>query len=594
MNILDKTAHEQLETNGYVVLNALDDAEIKLALDLLHPLKEECIYRRGVHITFNQTLDERFKNLSQALISAYTPIIQKIIAGARLFQGSFIIKSPQSEVSVVPAHQDWTFVDEAQGQESFNLWIMLSDTEDDTGAIGFVPESHKSINQIRYAPESAFEGLRTINEQCPEERFVFHHLKKGQAILWNNKTVHMSYPNQSAESRIVLSFGLCGEKDQMKLFWKSPEKDAVLECNVPNDFYLHNNSLTLEEAFQKNILPPLANVVKEHHDKVLGSFVYFPSKAQTSALLKDVLQQILSKYTALLLKLKETQFFCSEDIGADAALSLQYTLYVLKNVGEAGEQIQYLKELATACYAHDLTSFKQPIQVTTLALVYLYQNRAFSEDLQQQIKQTIARQTSPAELLLPSKHSLLRHPFEYFRLCKKSNESAQYLQTHPTESIKNLCNWLLLPISDQQKKQVADQISQTFGALVKSSLGESHLFDLAFNILMAAEISGIEKSAVISDFETFISNQIDFLNFSELNIAYIICSYPDRNHLLLKALAKKIVAIWELHSNHLAEENRSFRGDSIILPYLSFAIAIRVITEILVCESSFSGCEASQ
>lgn len=226
MYLLNDEEQQSLDENGFVKFSLFNEEQAQYALGIYQKYNAEQVFQKGLHYTANQISEESYK-LTQLLLDDFSPVLQEKISNFKFIQSSFIVKKNSSPESLVPPHQDWSFVDESSRFNSYTLWIMVSEADEDMGAIGFVKESHKKLLQIRYTPEGQFPGLDYLQNTFKREEEEFFSLKKGEAVLWNNRTIHMTLPNLSNEDRVVMAFGLCDEEAQLKLYFKSPTEDKL-------------------------------------------------------------------------------------------------------------------------------------------------------------------------------------------------------------------------------------------------------------------------------------------------------------------------------------------------------------------------------
>ena len=118
-----------------------------------------------------------------------------------------------------PWHQDrpYYFVD---GKKNFSIWI-TTDYIQENSSLAFCRKSHLSGNE--YLPVS-FENKKIIgnndflkelnNEIIYEEStngIEIYNMKPGDAIIFNNKTIHKSMPSASDKSRSALSLRFIGD-----------------------------------------------------------------------------------------------------------------------------------------------------------------------------------------------------------------------------------------------------------------------------------------------------------------------------------------------------------------------------------------------
>lgn len=119
--------------------------------------------------------------------------------------------------SAVPAHQDWTHVDEDRFR-SMNIWIALQDVSESDGCLWFVPRSHRITTFLRSAPDypwpyrSAVALLSALKISVP--------LKAGECVCFNNAIVHGSFANLSGKQRLSVVGCLYSEQAQLVHYFR--------------------------------------------------------------------------------------------------------------------------------------------------------------------------------------------------------------------------------------------------------------------------------------------------------------------------------------------------------------------------------------
>jgi len=158
---------------------------------------------------------------------------------------------------VVPAHQDWSFVDkEEEGYSSVTCWIALVDTNMDNGGMGVIRGSHKFMQNHRPSP----------SPQCPvplsEHMFsIFPYLhtvdvKAGEVLMFDSRTIHASPPNTSDGLRLAAGVGVTQKDAQLVHYYLKPDGTfkTMLRYNVDEDFYLKYENATLAKMYDEGKL----------------------------------------------------------------------------------------------------------------------------------------------------------------------------------------------------------------------------------------------------------------------------------------------------------------------------------------------------
>jgi ectoine hydroxylase-related dioxygenase (phytanoyl-CoA dioxygenase family) len=115
---------------------------------------------------------------------------------AQVFTASYVVKEP-NPLSVVPVHQDWSFVDDEGEYCSTTCWIPLMDVNEENGALGIVTGSNNYYDVIRASPSPQTPHALADHYFTTFPYIKMVNMKAGEAIVFNNKTFHASPPNNS-------------------------------------------------------------------------------------------------------------------------------------------------------------------------------------------------------------------------------------------------------------------------------------------------------------------------------------------------------------------------------------------------------------
>ena len=153
----DEAIQAQFEKDGFVKLALLDEAEI----EDLASMREHYFPERGSVFFSSSYLDdfELKMEISERIKKTIESKIEEHFINYRLIGAAYLIKGvgPHSEM---PMHQDWTIVDERQFY-AVNIWIPLTDTNEENGTLELMKGSHRWNNALR-APTlpMSFDGLQ--------------------------------------------------------------------------------------------------------------------------------------------------------------------------------------------------------------------------------------------------------------------------------------------------------------------------------------------------------------------------------------------------------------------------------------------------
>jgi ectoine hydroxylase-related dioxygenase (phytanoyl-CoA dioxygenase family) len=111
-------------------------------------------------------------------------------------------KVPKVAAGAVPWHQDKSYWPGSNSNPVITVWIPLVDANLENGCLHIWPRTHKSDVMSYHAETYSGTGFLEIDEKhLKKSRAVPIPVKAGGAILFNDRCVHMSTPNNSDHVR---------------------------------------------------------------------------------------------------------------------------------------------------------------------------------------------------------------------------------------------------------------------------------------------------------------------------------------------------------------------------------------------------------
>lgn len=111
-------------------------------------------------------------------------------------------KVPNVAAGAVPWHQDKSYWPDANSNPVITVWIPMVDANEVNGCLHIKPRTHRSRvlewHQETYT-KTGYNALE--NKQLGKTETVALPVPEGSAILFNDRALHMSTPNQSDEVR---------------------------------------------------------------------------------------------------------------------------------------------------------------------------------------------------------------------------------------------------------------------------------------------------------------------------------------------------------------------------------------------------------
>lgn len=244
------------EREGYAVFPLLKKEEVEELKSFYQslPLRDEKGF--GFHVSMDNSDKEMCRNIREKIWGIALPRLGEHLKDFKPFVASFVMKEVNPK-GVVPAHQDWSFVDrEDEGYSSITCWIALVDTNLDNGGMGIIRGSHKFMQNHRPSP----------SPQCPvplsEHMFsIFPYLhtidvKAGEVLMFDNRTFHASPPNTSDAVRLAAGVGVTQSGANLVHYYMKPDGEfkTMLRYNVDEDFFLKYENATLSKMYDEGKL----------------------------------------------------------------------------------------------------------------------------------------------------------------------------------------------------------------------------------------------------------------------------------------------------------------------------------------------------
>jgi len=240
------------EEEGYLVLPLLDENEVKDLYDYYQSLNLIDENGFGFHVSMDNLDKELCIQIREKIWRVILPKLDHYLENYKAFVASYVIKETNPK-GVVPAHQDWSFVDEEdKGYCSITCWTALVDTFLDNGCMGVIKGSHKFMQNHRPSPSpqtpvplsehmfSIFPYLTTLE------------MKAGEVLLFDNRTFHASPPNTMDGVRLAAGVGIT-QKDAKFVHYnlKSDGSKSVLQkYAIDEDFFLKYDNTKLSKMYE--------------------------------------------------------------------------------------------------------------------------------------------------------------------------------------------------------------------------------------------------------------------------------------------------------------------------------------------------------
>ena len=213
----DSSKQAFFEREGYIVFRLLEQEEVADLKNFYQSLNIQKENSSGYLVSMDDDDKNMSSHVREKILHVALPRLQEHLHAFKNLGATFVVKEPNPK-GVVPAHQDWSFVDkEDEGYCSIICWTALVETTVENGALGLIRGSHRMIQNNRPSPSphvplpiddssfSIFPYTKTIE------------MKPGEVLMFDNRIIHASPPNMSESIRLAVGVGIT-QKDAK--FWQ--------------------------------------------------------------------------------------------------------------------------------------------------------------------------------------------------------------------------------------------------------------------------------------------------------------------------------------------------------------------------------------
>lgn len=231
--IKDEAMQQQIADKGYVIVD-LDDPTIADKLEAIYKTHHKVKPENGGMFYSVYSLDTDYrKAVHDDVGEVLQPFFDKWLTDYKSVLNSFIIKhpGPRSEFNL---HQDSTGLNEWK-DSPLSFWMPLQDTTIANGCMWFVPGSQKWFSPYRGI---SFNAMFDEHKDLLQPYLVPIELKKGQALFFDNRIVHLSGTNESDQARAIIMSGIFPSDVNIISCYRDTAVDGPLEIYQQEEDYL--------------------------------------------------------------------------------------------------------------------------------------------------------------------------------------------------------------------------------------------------------------------------------------------------------------------------------------------------------------------
>jgi hypothetical protein len=240
----DPQRQAEFEAQGYTVLPFLDASQIERLSTFYGTLNNDHIPSYGFHYSLDN-MDGRFvQRVAEAVREHVAASVDEHFDRCKIVVASYVVKEPNPQ-SLVPPHQDWTFVDES-AFDSVSVWAPLIDVQMETGALGVIRGSHRFFSNVRPSPSPQYRPPFLEHNFPILSHLQMIPMKAGEAVVFDNKTIHASPPNTGSAPRVAAGFVITQAEADLYHHYLLPGSGGVprIETYAIDEtfFYAYNNT----------------------------------------------------------------------------------------------------------------------------------------------------------------------------------------------------------------------------------------------------------------------------------------------------------------------------------------------------------------
>ncbi|MEI6021699.1 MAG: phytanoyl-CoA dioxygenase family protein, partial [Bacteroidota bacterium] len=252
------------EQNGYVKLPLLNADSVDHLKKFYIEHQSNAIQKNGFHVSLDDIQPEHIEAVFNKLFETLVPPLSLILKNFKAFTASYVVKEPGMQ-NVVPPHQDWTFVDEEKFC-SATVWVALMDVTKENGALGVIKGSNQLFHYPRQSPSPETQTVLSGHATTLFKYIDIVEMRAGEALIFDNRTIHASPTNHSDEARIGAGIGITQKEAPLLHFYQSPGPEEIVNVyEVEDGFFSQYNNAKFSSMYNAGESP--SNLKRVHQFK---------------------------------------------------------------------------------------------------------------------------------------------------------------------------------------------------------------------------------------------------------------------------------------------------------------------------------------
>jgi hypothetical protein len=223
------------EDRGYVTIPLLDPDEVetlvagydRLSAEVGGASEAEAYDDTYAEFSIIHSRPEFRRRAFELLSSVLVPAIDRHVVDHRPLIANYVNKP--SGTGVVPTHQNFSVVDEAQ-HRSVSVWVALVDCDLANGAMRMLDGSHRNLRGRRGM--WAYQAFSHLPQDELDQLMAPLPVRAGEAVVLDDALLHSSPPNLTAARRLAIQFVMVPEEATPLWFQQTGGDDGGIDVAV--------------------------------------------------------------------------------------------------------------------------------------------------------------------------------------------------------------------------------------------------------------------------------------------------------------------------------------------------------------------------
>lgn len=227
IKIFEPTIENALLKNGFATAKLLGEKELYDLRNLYDKYFSEIVKKDKYNVDSNSDCNSDLKRtISNEIHKVVKPCIDKIFDDYEFIPAIFFVKKPGAN-SPVPMHQDPTLLIDECEKTHIKIWCPLLDVDGTNGTLQMIKGSHLFVPPVSAVTvPSHFSKVDSLLYKAMECVPV----KAGDALMFDNRTIHCSMPNLTDQTRITVIVSIVAKQRQfISLFSDTTVKNPPIE-----------------------------------------------------------------------------------------------------------------------------------------------------------------------------------------------------------------------------------------------------------------------------------------------------------------------------------------------------------------------------